>query len=175
VFTCGPRLVPLVGKRSVLLGRLISMRLSGKRILMGECVVWVVGDESSRPHTQQLKRLQSRGSAGSGWPGRSAATPRDLGRRQHRGVAALLHGHPHGPLACRAGWKSEVSLKLLRTGTRLRGLGDQPRPVPVASLRSFPATHLFRAVIAWIAYKIPEDLREIPGSYVWDAPSTDVM
>jgi len=32
-----------------------------------------------------------------------------------------------------------------------------------------------RAVIAWIAYKIPEDRSEIPGLSVWDATSTDAM
>ena len=31
------------------------------------------------------------------------------------------------------------------------------------------------AVIAGIAYKIPEDLSEIPGSYELDAPSTDAL
>jgi|GEM_PF-3215472 len=32
-----------------------------------------------------------------------------------------------------------------------------------------------RAVIAWIAYKTPEDRSEIPGIYALDAPSTDAM
>jgi|GEM_PF-3232586 len=82
------------------------------------------GGMEIRRHVQKSKRLQSRGSSESGWPGRSAATPRDLGRRQYRGVAALLPGHPHGPLACRAGWKSEVSLKLLR----MRRSAAKPRP-----------------------------------------------
>jgi len=41
--------------------------------------------------------------------------------------------------------------------------------------RQRPLARCPRAVIAWIAYKMPEDLSEIPGSYELDAPSTDAL